>query len=124
MPAPGEKPYKVYRGGRTKGKVPLAGRDHRDRKPKHQESSRDDRSGSGRQVVRRRRKRWTWRRWLPITLVVALLALVLWGVAGYFSVKSGVSAANGRLPEGTAAALKPQKGLLLSNSTDILLLGT
>jgi polyisoprenyl-teichoic acid--peptidoglycan teichoic acid transferase len=124
MPAPGEKPYKVYRGGRTKGKVPLAGRDHRDRKPKQQESFRADRSGSGRQVVRRRRKRWTWRRWLPITLVVALLALVLWGVAGYFSVKSGVSAANGRLPEGTAAALKPQNGLLLSNSTDILLLGT
>ena len=27
MPAPGEKPYKVYRGGRTKGKVPLARRD-------------------------------------------------------------------------------------------------
>ena len=27
MPASGEKPYRVYRGGRTKGKVPLPARE-------------------------------------------------------------------------------------------------
>jgi LCP family protein required for cell wall assembly len=126
MPASGEKPYKVYRGGRTKGKVPLAGADRRGRKPKQQESGRGDGGGggSGRNVVRRQRKGWTWRRWLPLTLAVLLLALVLWGVAGYFSIRSGVTAANGRLPEGTAAALEPQNGLMLSNGSNILLLGT
>jgi len=125
MAPSGEKPYKVYRGGRTKGKVPLARADKRDGKSsKKQESLRSERGGSGRQVVRRQRKRWTWRRWLPIGLAGLLVALVLWGVAGYFSIRSGVSAANGRLPSGTAAALKPQNGLILSNPSNILLLGT
>ena len=125
MAPSGEKPYKVYRGGRTKGKVPLAGRDKRDEKPRRkQESARADGGGSGRQVVRRQRKRWTWRRWVPLTLVGLLVALVLWGVAGYFSVRSGVADANARLPDGTTAALKQQNGLLLSNASNILLLGT
>jgi LCP family protein required for cell wall assembly len=126
MPAPGDKPYKVYRGGRTKGKVPLAGADRRDGKQqrKKQESFRDDGGGSGRQVVRRQRKRWTWRRWVPLAILVVVVVLVLWGVAGYLSVRSGVSDANGRLPEGTAAALAPQNGLMLSNASNILLLGT
>ena len=125
MAPSGEKPYKVYRGGRTKGKVPLAGRDKRESKPKgKQESARADGGGSGRQVVRRQRKGWTWRRWVPLTLVGLLLALVLWGVAGYLSVRSGVADANARLPDGTTAALKQQNGLLLSNASNILLLGT
>jgi LCP family protein required for cell wall assembly len=125
MAPSGEKPYKVYRGGRTKGKVPLAGRDKRGSKPKRkQESARADGGGSGRQVVRRQRRGWTWRRWVPLTLVGLLLALVLWGVAGYFSVRSGVADANARLPDGTTAALKQQNGLLLSNASNILLLGT
>ena len=125
MPAPGDKPYKVYRGGRTKGKVPLAGADRRDgASQRRQESFREDGGGSGRQVVRRQRRGWTWRRVVPLTLVAVVLVLVVWGVLGYFSVRSGVSAANGRLPEGTTAALKPQTGLLLSNASNILLLGT
>jgi LCP family protein required for cell wall assembly len=124
MPAPGDKPYKVYRGGRTKGKVPLAGADRRDGKQRKQESFRGDGGGSGRQVVRRQRKRWTWRRWVPLTVLVVVLVLVLWGVAGYLSVRGGVSDANGRLPDGTTAALAPQNGLMLSNASNILLLGT
>jgi len=125
MAPSGEKPYKVYRGGRTKGKVPLAGRDKRESKPKgKQESARAAGGGSGRQVVRRQRKGWTWRRWVPLTLVGLLLVLVLWGVAGYLSVRSGVADANARLPDGTTAALKQQNGLLLSNASNILLLGT
>jgi LCP family protein required for cell wall assembly len=120
MPAPGDKTYKVYRGGRTKGNVPLAGAGTREREPKRQEPLPGDGGGSG----RRRRTSWTWRRWLPLTLAVVLLALVLWSVAGYFSIRSGVVAANARLPAGTAAALDPQNGLLLSNASNILLLGT
>jgi LCP family protein required for cell wall assembly len=125
MPAPGDKPYKVYRGGRTKGKVPLAGADRRDGKQQRKQGSfRADGGGSGRQVVRRQRKRWTWRRWVPLTILVVVLVLVVWGVAGYLSVRSGVSAANGRLPDGTTTVLTPQNGLMLSNASNILLLGT
>jgi LCP family protein required for cell wall assembly len=126
MPGPGEKPYKVYRGGRTKGKVPLAGAERRDRKSKQQESFRSDGGrGNGRRVERRpRKKRWTWRRWVPLTLVALVLLLVVWGALGYFSIRGGVSAANGRLPQGTTSALKPQNGLMLSNASNILLLGT
>jgi LCP family protein required for cell wall assembly len=126
MPGPGEKPYKVYRGGRTKGKVPLAGAERRDRKSKQQESFRSDGGrGNGRRVERRpRKKRWTWRRWVPLTLVALVLFLVVWGALGYFSIRGGVSAANGRLPQGTTSALKPQNGLMLSNASNILLLGT
>jgi LCP family protein required for cell wall assembly len=130
MGASGEKPYKVYRGGRSKGKVPLAGADRRDRKAPRSDRSRDGggRSGSGgssgRQVVRRPRKSWTWRRWLPLALVALVLFVVVWGVLGYFSVRKGVDAANGRLQEGTTAPLTPQNGLMLSNASNILLLGT
>jgi LCP family protein required for cell wall assembly len=105
--------------------VPLAGADRRDGKQQRKrESFRGDGGGSGRQVVRRQRKRWTWRRWIPLTILVVVLVLVLWGVAGYLSVRSGVADANGRLPDGTTAALTPQNGLMLSNASNILLLGT
>lgn len=124
MGASGEKPYRVYRGGRTKGKVPIARNERRDRAAKNEESSRGDGGGPGRQVTRRPRKRWTWRRWVPLALVLLVLLLVIWTVAGYFSVRSGVAAANARLPAGTTAALTPHNGLMLSDPSNILLLGT
>ena len=80
MSASGEKPYRVYKGGRQKGKVPLSGRDER-----KQERDRD------RGVVRRQRKPWTWRRWTLITLLVLVVLFVIWAVAGYLSVNSGVA---------------------------------
>jgi LCP family protein required for cell wall assembly len=110
----GEKPYTVYRGGRTRGKVPLSGRD----------SFRRDGGGPGRQVVRRPRRRWTWRRRILVAVLLVLVLLVVWAVAGYLSVRSGVAAANKRLPAGTSSALTPQNGLMLSNASNILLLGT
>jgi LCP family protein required for cell wall assembly len=124
MAASGEKPYRVYRGGRTKGKVPLAGRerDRRTRTPERRVYRSGD--GDGRQVVRRRRKRWTWKRWTWVTLVAIVVFLLVWSVAGYFSVRSGVKDANARLPVGTDTVLAKQNGLLLSHGTNILLLGT
>ena len=83
--------------------------------------------GSGdppREVVRRPRRRWTWKRWTWVTLVVLLVLLVVWCIAGYLSVRSGVRDANARLPAGTENVLAKQSGLLLSHSTNILLLGT
>ncbi len=53
-----------------------------------------------------------------------ILLAVAWGAAGYFSLRHGVAQANDRLPKSAAAALSPQDGSLLSNPTNILLLGT
>ena len=110
MAAPGDKPYRVYKGGRQKGKVPLSGRDKPDK--------------SGDRGAVRRKKGWSWRRWTLLTLLVLVVLVVVWGVAGYLSVHSGVADANSRLAPGTTAALTSQNGLILDSPTNILLLGT
>jgi LCP family protein required for cell wall assembly len=117
MAASGEKPYKVYRGGRNKGKVPLERREREDRGV-----VRKDGGGPGRIVKKRRR--WGWKRIVPLTLGVLLLLLIVWAGLGYARVSRGVSAAHGRLPAGTTDALHPDSGLILSSPTNILLLGT
>jgi LCP family protein required for cell wall assembly len=118
MPASGQKPYRVYRGGRTKGKVPLARRDERARRGPSASPSRD------RKVVRRPRRSWTWKRRLLVTLVVLVALIFVWAVAGYFSVRSGVKKANERLPVGTTSVLAKQNGLMFTHASNILLLGT
>ena len=90
MAASGEKPYRVYRGGRDKGRVPL------DRKLRREKNSRGNGAGPGRQ--QRRRRRWGWGRIALVTVLVLVVLLVLWSFAGYLSVRSGVSDANKRLP--------------------------
>ncbi|MBV8562938.1 MAG: LCP family protein [Actinobacteria bacterium] len=112
-----EKPYRVYRGGRAKGKVPLERVAREERR-----SARSDGGGPGRIVEKRRR--WTWKRWVPLAILLLILLFVVWGVAGYFSLSGGVSDAHGRLPAGTSDVLKPDSGLLISSPTNILLLGT
>jgi LCP family protein required for cell wall assembly len=126
MAASGEKPYRVYRGGRTKGKVPLSRREARDERDRKRTSRRGGGGdGSGRKVVRRpTRGRWTWKRRIAVTVLALIVLLVVWSVAGYFSVRSGVSKANARLPVGTTSALKKQNGLMLTHASNILLLGT
>jgi LCP family protein required for cell wall assembly len=124
MAASGEKPYRVYRGGRTKGKVPLARNAREARR-----AVRSDGQGPGRIVERppRRRRRWlgwTRRRWALVALLGVILFFVIWGAAGYLSVSSGVSDANARLPRNVRPALAPDKGLVFSSPTTILLLGT
>jgi polyisoprenyl-teichoic acid--peptidoglycan teichoic acid transferase len=127
MGASEEKPYRVYRGGRDKGKVPLARRDR--------ESRRALRSGGPvpAKITRkgdrpRRRSRlwfgWTWRRWTLVTILLLILLFVVWGIAGYLSVESGVSAANKRVPAKVRAALSPDSGSLYNSATNILLIGT
>jgi polyisoprenyl-teichoic acid--peptidoglycan teichoic acid transferase len=74
--------------------------------------------------VRRPKRRWTWKRTLALTILGLIVLLVVWTVAGYFSVRSGVSKANARLPVGTTSVLKKQNGLMLTSSSNILLLGT
>jgi hypothetical protein len=84
-----EKPYRVYRGGRTKGKVPL----------ERPERARPDRNGpTPRQPkIRRPRRRWGWKRRLGVGLLVLLVLATVWGIAGYLSFRNGVEKANARL---------------------------
>ena len=118
-PTGGEKPYRVYRGGRVKGKVPLPSRP--ERSDGERRDGRVDYRGPGAKPPRRPAR---WGRRIGILLVLLLLVLVTWAVASYFAFRTGVEAANERLGRATRAALVPQEGLLLSQPTNILLLGT
>ena len=112
MAAPGEKPYRVYRGGRTRGKVPR-------RQVEPQQPQRD--------VRRRPRRGWSPRRIAFWTVLAVIMVLIVWTVAGYFSVRSGVSDANARLQRvapGIGSVLKPGGGLLMNNAANTLLIGT
>ena len=115
--ATGEKPYRVYRGGRTKGRVPLE-------RPQTRRE-RDGRSPSPPRV-RRPRRRWSWKRRIGVTLLLVLLLIVIWSIAGYLSFRGGVAKANERLLKtspGIERALASQDGAVLSNPTTILMLG-
>src|SRR5437762_400236 len=116
-----EKPYRVYRGGRVKGRVPLQSRPERTAK-----DGRDGKNGArdSRSKPPRRRTKWTKKTWIGITLGLILVVLVAWGVASYIAFQRGVDAANKRLKVADATALDHQGGLLLSHATNILLLGT
>jgi LCP family protein required for cell wall assembly len=121
MAASGEKPYRVYKGGRQKGKVPTP---QREREARQRTTYRAGGDNGGREVQRRPKRGWTWKRWTWVTLLALVVLLVVWSVAGYLSVRSGVKAANGRLSESTASVLQKQNSLLLTSGTNILLLGT
>jgi polyisoprenyl-teichoic acid--peptidoglycan teichoic acid transferase len=114
-----EKPYRVYRGGRAKGKVPTA-----PSRPSRaaREESRKEYRGPG--AARSGTKRPRWGRRIGLAALVVLVLIVVWAVASWFAFSSGVSDANKRLDPNAKLALAPQSGLLLSHSTTILLLGT
>ena len=81
MAASGEKPYRVYRGGRTKGKVPLKRREREARR-----AVRSDGGGPGKIVERPPRRRrlwlgWTWRRWTLVTILGLIVLSVIWGAS-------------------------------------------
>jgi LCP family protein required for cell wall assembly len=122
-----EKPYRVYRGGRAKGKVPTAtsrpGRQASTAAPKGGGKSptpAEYRGPGARSTARRPR----WGRRIGIGVVLLLVLLVVWGVAAWFAFSSGVSDANKRLDPNAKLALASESGLLLSHPTTILMLGT
>jgi polyisoprenyl-teichoic acid--peptidoglycan teichoic acid transferase len=110
-----EKPYRVYKGGRVKGKVPL------ERPQRH---PRRDGREPGQPRIRRPRRRWSWKKRIGIGLLVLVLLSIVWGVIGFVQFRQGVKAANKRLPDNVRAALAKQNGLLLNKPTTILLLGS
>jgi LCP family protein required for cell wall assembly len=108
--AEGEKPYRVYKGGRTRGKVPTVPRPERRQQGE----------------VRRTRPQGQprWGRRIGLGLGVLFLLLVVWTVLGYLSFRAGVADANARLPKAVEAGLAPQEGALAAEPSLILLLGT
>ena len=119
--ATGEKPYRVYRGGRAKGRVPLERRER-------ERQARPARDGRGPQQprIRRPRRRWSWRRRIGVSLLLLFVLIVIWSIVGYLSFRSGVAKANKRMEKespGIDRVLSTQHGLLLSKPTSILLLG-
>jgi polyisoprenyl-teichoic acid--peptidoglycan teichoic acid transferase len=116
--ATGEKPYRVYRGGRVKGRVPLERRAEPSRSPRR--NGREPRPPK----VRRPRRRWSWPKRIAVILLALVLFLVLWTFLGYLSVRGGVKDANKRLPANVRPTLVKDKGALISNPSNILLLGT
>jgi LCP family protein required for cell wall assembly len=119
---PGEdKPYRVYRGGRQKGKVPLQTRPARARARAQDGDGAPRYRGPG---PARPERGPSWRRRISIALIVLVVLFLLWAVGSYLSVQSGVHAANKRLPAGSTEALTHQNSLILSSPTDILVLGS
>jgi LCP family protein required for cell wall assembly len=108
--ADGDKPYRVYKGGRVKGKVPSVPRPERSRPAEAQPSETADRPRWGRRI--------------GLGVLALVLLSVVWLAAGYLSFRSGVEDANDRLPKAVQAALAPEDGSLLSKPSLILLLGT
>jgi LCP family protein required for cell wall assembly len=105
------KPYRLYRGGRTKGKVPL---------------ERRARPSGGAPPATAQPPRWyrRWRLLVPLALVALLVLVVVWGVLGYLSFSRGVDKANARLPHRALAKLASEKGSVLSDPTTLLVVGT
>ena len=112
--ATGEKPYRVYRGGRVKGRVPL-----------DRPQTRADRNGKEprQPKIRRPRRRWGWKRRIGVGLIVVLVLVIIWSIAGYLSFRHGVDKANARLQSSVPPVLTKQNGMLLSHPTTMLLLG-
>jgi LCP family protein required for cell wall assembly len=114
-----EKPYRLYRGGRVKGRVPLERR-----------LGQPGRGGAGEPGAPAGRgrgwrpRRFRWKLLLALALPTLLLLAALWGVGSYLAVSKGVGAANDRVPPSVRRQLADQNGLLSSTSTTILVLGT
>lgn len=106
------KPYRVYKGGRAKGKVPL----------QRPSTSRPPESGAATTPPKPRQRRLGRR--ITLALAVVLLLGVVWLVASYLSFSRGISVANARVPAPVVAELTKQDGLLFSTPTTILVLGT
>ncbi|HXY85289.1 MAG TPA: LCP family protein [Gaiellaceae bacterium] len=117
--AGGDKPYRVYRGGRVKGKVPLERRE-RVRSPQRNGYE----PGQPRPPRQRPRRKRSWTKRIAVTLLALIVLFALWALLGFLSFRGGVKDANKRLPASVKATLAKDNGALLNNSTDILLLGT
>src|SRR5437588_9975263 len=102
--ADGEKPYRVYRGGRVKGKVPTLP------KPGGRQAQEAPPSYRGPGPTRRPRRRRRFGFWFAVVFGVFLAWLTAWLLASYFTFRDGVSAATERLPARVHKVLVHQDG--------------
>jgi LCP family protein required for cell wall assembly len=107
-----EKPYRVYRGGRAKGRVPL----------QRQTSGKQAAAAAAGNGAAPKRRRWGRR--VTVSLALLLLVAAAWLLASYLSFSRGISDANARIPNPVRHQLTRQDGLLTSKPTVILVLGT
>jgi LCP family protein required for cell wall assembly len=118
--AAGDKPYRVYRGGRTKGRVPTLPAPGRQRR-------RDGRI-PGRAPVRPQppapKRRLSRGRAIGLSLLGLFLLFLLWALFSFLAFRSGAAEANDRLEPEAKAALSDSDGLLLTTASTTLLLGT
>jgi len=110
-----DKPYRVYRGGRAKGPIR-----HDPPRGKAGGSDGDAYAYKGPKPARKPRR---WRRRILWLVLGIILVFLVWAFLGYLAFRSGIKDANKRLDPLAARALTPQKGLLLSNASNILVLG-
>lgn len=118
-----DKPYRVYKGGRASGGVPTLTRRPR---PAAQPPSRDGRPqepyrGPG---PAKQPRRWGPGRIAFLAILLLVLLLIGWTIAGYLAVRSGVQQANDRLSPAAKGQLAPQDGLMLSNPSMTLVVGS
>lgn len=118
--ADGEKPYRLYRGGRVRGGVPTLDRPGR----RHERDGLAPRPAGPERPKRRRRVRITRGRVILSVFLLLFLLLVVWAVASWLAFDRGVDEANRSLSPRARAALVPHEGLLLSRPTTTLLIGT
>lgn len=110
-----EKPYRVYRGGRAKGRVPL----QRLEEPKRSSRKKDEQAGAPRPPKKRHVGRW-----ILVTLFLVIALLVAWGATSYLAFDNGMAEANERVPQKVSDLLQSQEGLLSSTPTTVLVMGT
>ena len=112
-----DKPYRVYRGGRARGPIR--------REPTKEEAGRrtDGADAYKYKGPKAPRKPGRWRRRILWALAGLIVLTLVWALLGYLAVRRGIKDANKRLDPIAARALTPQDGLMLSNPSNILVLG-
>ena len=92
--APEEKPYRVYRGGRVKGKVPVAPApseaapgDRRDREAAGAAAARTAAGRAGSAATLPPLRRPPWKRVIALGLLVLVALVIVWAVASYLAVR-------------------------------------
>jgi LCP family protein required for cell wall assembly len=110
------KPYRLYKGGRAKGRVPL-----QRASTAEPGSATSGRPSPGSPTRGRRR---SVRRWLAVGLAAIGLGLALFVTLSVLSVSRGVAEANDRVAAGVRAQLADGDGLVAGSPRTILVLGT
>jgi LCP family protein required for cell wall assembly len=115
-----EKPYRRYRGGRVRGRVPLQRHLAESGKPARTGTAPDGSTRAPRRLFGRVR----WKLVLALTLPLLVLLVVAWGLASYLAFSRGIGAANRLVPTSVRRQLTHQSGLLSSTPTTIAVFGT